>query len=63
MEAISSADSAAMPALYTSDAKILPPTADAVSGADAIVEFWQAFFDLGNAAAQPETLEVILMGE
>jgi ketosteroid isomerase-like protein len=62
MEAISAADSATMPSLYTSDAKILPPNADAVSGADAIVEYWQAFFDLGIAAAQPETLEVIPMG-
>lgn len=55
MEAISAAHSATMPSLYTSDAKILPPNADAVSGADAIEEFWQAFFDLGIAAAQPET--------
>ena len=63
MEAISAADSETMPSLYTSDAKILPPNADAVSGADAIVEYWQAFFDLGIAAAQPVTLEVIPMGE
>jgi hypothetical protein len=27
------------------------------------VEYWQAFFDLGIAAAQPETQEVIPMGE
>jgi uncharacterized protein (TIGR02246 family) len=63
MEAISAGDSATMPSLYTSDATILPPNSDAVSGRDAIVEFWQAFFDLGIAAAQPETLEVIPMGE
>jgi ketosteroid isomerase-like protein len=63
MEAIRAADSAAMPSLYTTDAKILPPNGDAVSGADAIAEYWQAFFDLGIAAAQPETLEVIPVGE
>jgi ketosteroid isomerase-like protein len=63
MEAVSAADSGKMPSLYTSDAKILPPGADAVSGADGIAEFWQAFFDLGIAAAQPETQEVIPMGD
>jgi ketosteroid isomerase-like protein len=63
MEAIRAGDSAMMPSLYTSDATILPPFADAVTGADAIVEYWQAFFDLGIAGAQPETHEVIPMGE
>lgn len=63
MGAIRAADSATMPSLYTTDAKILPPNGDAVSGADAIAKYWQAFFDLGIAAAQPETLEVIPMGD
>lgn len=54
MEAIRAGDSATMPSLDTSDATILPPNSDAVSGGDAIVEYWQAFFDLGIAAAQPE---------
>jgi uncharacterized protein (TIGR02246 family) len=63
MEAVNSADSERMPSLYTSDGKILPPNAEAVSGADEIAAFWQAFFDLGIAAAQPETHEVIPMGE
>jgi len=63
MEAIRAGDSATMPSLYTSDATILPPNSDAVSGTDAIMGYWQAFFDLGIAAAQPETQEVIPMGE
>jgi hypothetical protein len=49
--------SAIMPSLYTSDAKILPPNADAVSGADAIEQYWQSFFNLGIAGAQPLTEE------
>ena len=62
-EAIRAADSQTMPSLYTTDAKILPPNADAVSGADAIVRYWQSFFDLGIVGAQPMTEEVIPMGE
>jgi ketosteroid isomerase-like protein len=62
-EAIRTADSAIMPSLYTSDAKILPPNADAVSGADAIEQYWQSFFNLGIAGAQPLTEEVIPMGD
>lgn len=63
MEAIRAGDSATMPSLYTSDAIILPPNEDAVSGADAIAQYWQAFFELGIAEARPVTLEVIPMGE
>jgi ketosteroid isomerase-like protein len=62
-EAIRAADSQTMPSLCTGDAKILPPNADAVSGADAIEAYWQSFFDLGIAGAQPNTEEVIPMGE
>ena len=63
MEAIRAADSATMPSLYTNDAIILPPNADAVRGADAIAQYWLDFFELGITDAQPVTLEVILMGE
>jgi uncharacterized protein (TIGR02246 family) len=61
--AVLAADSEAMPSLYTRDAKILPPNGEFVSGEEAIAEFWQAFFDLGIAAAQPETHELIPMGD
>ena len=62
-EAIRAADANSMPSLYTSDAKVLPPGADAVSGGDAIERYWQSFFDLGIAGAQPKTEEVIPIGE
>ena len=61
-EAIRAADARSMPSLYTRDAKILPPNTDAASGTDAIEQYWQSFFDLGIAGAQPKTEEVIPMG-
>ena len=62
-EAIRAADRATMPSLYTADALILPPNAEAVRGTNAIERFWQAFFELGITEAHPTTLEVIPMGE
>jgi ketosteroid isomerase-like protein len=62
-QAVREADSATMPLLFTSDAKILPPNGEAVSGSDAITEFWQGFFELGITEARPVTQEVIPMGE
>ena len=63
MKAVRERDSAAMPTLFTRDAKILPPNGEIVSGSDAIAAFWQAFFELGIAEARPVTQEVISMGE
>jgi uncharacterized protein (TIGR02246 family) len=63
VQAVRAGDSATMPSLYTSDAQILPPNGEAVIGADAIAQFWQAFSELGIAEARPVTLEVIPMGD
>ena len=63
MQAVREADSATMPSLFTSDATILPPNGEAVSGQDSIAEFWQSFFELGIKEARPVTHEVIPMGE
>lgn len=62
-QAVRQRDSAIMPSLFTSDAKILPPNGEAVSGRDAITAFWQAFFELGIAEALPVTHEVIQLGD
>lgn len=62
-QAVREADSATMPSLFTSDAKILPPNGEAVSGSDAMTEFWQCFFELGITEARPVTQEVIPMCE
>ena len=62
-EAVRAKDAAAMPALYTTDGKILPPNDDMVSGDEAIVAFWQGLFDIGLADARPVTHEIIAMDD
>lgn len=62
-QAIRTADGGVMPSLYTSDAVILPPNADAVSGQEAITQYWKSFFQLGITDARPVTREVIVMGD
>ncbi len=62
-EAIRTADGDVMPSLYTSDAVILPPNADAVTGEEAITRYWNSFFQLGITDARPLTREVIVMGD
>ena len=62
-EAIRTADGDMMPSLYTRDAVILPPNADAVSGEEAITQYWESFFRLGITDARPVTREVIVMGD
>lgn len=51
-------DAAAMSTLYTSDAQLLPPNSDFVSGKPAIQSFWQALFDMGVSRATLEIVEV-----
>ena len=63
IEAVRTANTAAIPALYTKDAKVLPPNGDAVSGEEAIAAFWRSFFELGIRDARPVTLEVIPVGD
>lgn len=62
-EAIHTADGDVMPSLYTSDAVILPPNTDAVSGEEDITQYWKSFFELGITDARPVTREVIVMGD
>ena len=63
VQAVRAGDRTTMPSLYTSDAQILPPNGNAVIGAAAIAQFWQAFSELGIAEARPVTLEVIPLGD
>jgi len=51
-------DAAALVALYTDDAQLLPPHSDVIEGADNITAFWQGAFETGLAGAGLETLEV-----
>ena len=56
--AVSKGDAAAIAALYTATAQLLPPNSEFVSGTAAIQRFWQGFLDSGIRAAKLRTLEV-----
>lgn len=57
-EAFKRGDVAAVAALYTSDARLLPPDAPMLSGTEAIKAFWQGAINHGVKAATLETIEV-----
>ena len=56
--AVSKGDAAAIAALYTATAQLLPSNSEAVSGTAAIQKFWQGFLDSGIRGAKLRTLEV-----
>jgi len=58
MSAFKQGDAAGIAALYTSDAKLLPPNAPPMSGTDQIRNFWQGAMSLGIKEAKLETIEV-----
>ncbi|HET6567540.1 MAG TPA: SgcJ/EcaC family oxidoreductase [Rhodothermales bacterium] len=55
-------DADALASLYTADGQILPPGTDAVTGTNAIRDFWSGAFDLGIDRVDLETLEVHACG-
>jgi len=57
-EAFERGDVGAVAALYTSDARLLPPDAPMLSGTEAIQAFWQGAMNLGVKAATLETIDV-----
>jgi uncharacterized protein (TIGR02246 family) len=59
MNAFAAQDAAAVAALYTGDAVVLPPGADAVAGRGAIQDFWRAVMDSGVGGAVLETVELV----
>lgn len=56
-------DAAGIAALYTSDARLLPPNAPAMGGTDQIRNFWQGAMSLGIKEAKLETVEVETRGD
>ena len=52
-------DAAALAAMYTEDARLLPPGGEMVSGREAIRQFWQGAFDMGVAGGglRPQQVE------
>lgn len=61
--AFSAHDSAALAALYTPDAVLLPPGSPVVSGTSAIQQFWQGAMDMGVAAGQLTTVTAEVLGD
>ena len=51
MAAFAAQDAAALAALYTAQAQLLPPNSDFVTGREAIQTFWQGVMDAGVAVA------------
>jgi uncharacterized protein (TIGR02246 family) len=58
VDAITRGDAAAIAALYTADARLLPPNAEMMSGTQVIQAFWQSAIDMGIKGATLETVEV-----
>jgi uncharacterized protein (TIGR02246 family) len=61
--AAASKDYAGMAALYTEDAKVLPPDAPIVSGRKAIEEFWRTANALGLIDATLKTIDLEIAGD
>ncbi|HEX8634979.1 MAG TPA: DUF4440 domain-containing protein [Pyrinomonadaceae bacterium] len=55
-------DAAGVAALYTPDARLMPPDAPLMRGAEAITAFWQGAMNLGIKEATLETMEVETSG-
>jgi len=62
-EAVRQGNGAAIGALYTDDATILPPNGEMVKGKPAITAFWTGGLQAGIKEAVLTTVEVLDMGE
>jgi len=62
MTALSRGDAAGIAAVYSSDARLLPPGGEPVSGTAGIEAFWRGALGLGIKAARLATEEVELHG-
>ena len=58
MRAFEQADADAIAALYTTDARLLPPNQPMLAGTDAIKQFWQGMLRLNIKQPRLETVEV-----
>ena len=56
ISSFNSNDAAALADVYTSDASLLPPNSDIITGTEAIKAFWQGVFDAGITRGELETL-------
>lgn len=58
MDLFKQADAAGVAALYTHDARLLPPDSPMMTGTDAIRSFWQGAMNMGIREASLETVAV-----
>jgi uncharacterized protein (TIGR02246 family) len=63
VEAYARGDAAGVAAVYTDDARLLPPGAPTTTGRPAIAEFWQGAMDAGVAAVDLQTTELVEHGD
>jgi uncharacterized protein (TIGR02246 family) len=62
VEAFHRKDGAAIAAMYSTTAKVLPPGGDTVEGKSKIQAFWESVFKAGITDAKLESVEVDLIG-
>ncbi len=62
-EAFARGDAAACAAVYTDDAKILPPDSPVLTGKQAAQALWQSFIDMGVKRVSLQRLELEDMGD
>ena len=62
-EAIRRGDGAAVAALYTEDAQLLPPNSEMIQGRDGIKAFWTGGLQMGIKDAVLTTREVLGIGD
>ncbi len=62
-EAVRQADAAAIAALYTDDATLLPPNSEMIKGRPGIEAFWKGGLDMGIKDAVLTAVEVSAVGD
>ncbi|MDX1711493.1 MAG: SgcJ/EcaC family oxidoreductase [Rhodovibrionaceae bacterium] len=62
-KAFNAGDAAAVAALYTEDAAVLPPGGGFVRGRAAIEEMWQGALDSGFVALDLQPMEIVIVGD
>lgn len=62
-EAIARGDAAGCAAVYTDDAKILPPDSPELTGKQAAQGLWQSIIDMGVKGVSLQTLDLEEMGD
>ena len=63
VDAFNQGDAAALAALYTEEAKLLPPNSQMIVGREGIQAFFQGSFDAGEADVQLTVIELSVSGD